>query len=436
MSRILIGSTPASGHVRPGLPIARELTARGHDVVWYTGERFKSAVERSGARHVGFTAAVDFDEADLDSQFPERASIKPGIRQLKFDLRTLFIDTIPDYVTDLRNLASETTFDAIVVESSFIAAALLADQQDLPWAVYATTPLIARSVDCAPLGFALPPLRGPLGRVRNGTLNKLTEVVFAAEQKRFEEVCTGLGFPRPDHFLLDYGVSTAPIYIQGTIPEFEYPRRDLQDTVHFVGALLPEAPTGTDLPEWWDELDEDRPVILVSQGTLKINPDLLLHPAIDALRSEDALVVVTTGGTAPEEIRGHDADNVRIERFIPFADLLPKVDVVVTNGGYGGTQQALAHGIPVVVAGVTEGKNEVAARVAWSGAGINLKTETPTSEQIRTAVRTLLDVRDYRDRARTLQARYVEHDAGAAAATLIEGVLGADSAPGRPSGPT
>ena len=43
--------------------------------------------------------------------------------------------------------------------------------------------------------------------------------------------------------------------------------------------------------------------------------------------------------------------------------LLPRTDVLVTNGGYGGVQQALAHGVPLVVAGRTEDKVEVAARV-------------------------------------------------------------------------
>jgi UDP:flavonoid glycosyltransferase YjiC (YdhE family) len=53
MARILFTANPASGHIRPGLPIARELVARGHEVAWYTSERFADLVERTGARHVG-----------------------------------------------------------------------------------------------------------------------------------------------------------------------------------------------------------------------------------------------------------------------------------------------------------------------------------------------------------------------------------------------
>ena len=436
MARILVGTSPASGHIRPGLPIARELVARGHDVVWYTSDRFKASVERTGARHVGFTAAVDIDESDLDSSFPGRSKVKSGIPQLKFDLQSIFVDTIPDYLTDLRDVAERHVPDMIVVESAFLAAALLAEERDLAWIVYGTTPLTARSVDCAPLEFGLPPMAGPLGRLRNVVLNALVERVFARPRKRYQQVRLQLGFAPSDAFFLDGTAATAPIYLQGTIPEFEYPRRDLPANVHFVGALLPEAPGGSTPPAWWDELDGTRPVILVSQGTVKIDPELLIHPTIEALQDEDVLVVATTGGTAPDDITSrHSATNVRVERFIPFADLLPHVDVVVTNGGYGGTQQALVHGVPVVVAGVSEGKNEVAARVSWSGAGIDLKTETPIPQKVRAAVRRLLDDPTYAARARALQARYAEHDAAGEAADLVETLLRRTAAPARKTPP-
>ena len=49
--------------------------------------------------------------------------------------------------------------------------------------------------------------------------------------------------------------------------------------------------------------------------------------------------------------------------------LLPKTDVFLTNGGYGGVQLALRHGLPIVVTGGQEDKPEVAARVAWAGVG-------------------------------------------------------------------
>jgi UDP:flavonoid glycosyltransferase YjiC (YdhE family) len=64
--------------------------------------------------------------------------------------------------------------------------------------------------------------------------------------------------------------------------------------------------------------------------------------------------------------------------------------VYITNGGYGGLHYAMENGVPIVVAGDTEDKPEGAARVAWAGAGINLKTGRPAPSAIRDAVRKVL----------------------------------------------
>ena len=39
--------------------------------------------------------------------------------------------------------------------------------------------------------------------------------------------------------------------------------------------------------------------------------------------------------------------------------MLPQVSVLVTNGGYGSVSQALAAGVPIVSAGLTEDKAEI-----------------------------------------------------------------------------
>ena len=83
-------------------------------------------------------------------------------------------------------------------------------------------------------------------------------------------------------------------------------------------------------------------------------------------------------------------------------------------------QKALSHGVPLVVAGVTEDKPEVAARVAWCGAGINLRTGTPTAAAVATAVGALLDDPRYRTEARRLQRSYAAVDTGARVVELLE----------------
>jgi UDP:flavonoid glycosyltransferase YjiC (YdhE family) len=164
-------------------------------------------------------------------------------------------------------------------------------------------------------------------------------------------------------------------------------------------------------------------VVHVTQGTLD-NADLgrLLLLTTRALAHDDVLVVATTGGPDPGPLRRGLPANARLERFIPHDLLLPRADVMVTNGGYGGVQQALAHGVPLVVAGDSEDKPEVAARVQWSGAGINLRTGRPSPARVARAVRRALSRPSYRSRARALAAEIAASDPLGDITTVLAGL--------------
>jgi UDP:flavonoid glycosyltransferase YjiC (YdhE family) len=178
------------------------------------------------------------------------------------------------------------------------------------------------------------------------------------------------------------------------------------------------------VPVWWHEIDAARvPIVLVTQGTLATDPRELIQPALVALAGEPVLVVATTGRADALVVPA----NGRVASFIPYELLLPRVAAMVTNGGYGGVQMALAHGVPLVVAGGSEEKPEIAARVAWSGAGIDLRTGRPKPRAIRKAVRAVLDDGRYVAAARALAGEMSRHDAPARGAELIEELIGVRS---------
>ena len=135
-------------------------------------------------------------------------------------------------------------------------------------------------------------------------------------------------------------------------------------------------------------------MILVNQGTIATGADQLIGPALAGLAGDDVLVVAVTGGPDPA-LLGRLPANARVERFIPVEELLPHVDVFVTNAGFGGVQVALAHGVPILAARRSEDKAEVVARIAHTGVGIDLRTQRASAGQLRTGVRRLLAERRY-----------------------------------------
>jgi UDP:flavonoid glycosyltransferase YjiC (YdhE family) len=141
-----------------------------------------------------------------------------------------------------------------------------------------------------------------------------------------------------------------------------------------------------------------------------MNLNELIGPTILGLSTENVTVIAATGRPT-EELTTPISANAIVTSFVPFAEVLPRVDVFVTNGGYGSVNQALGMGVPVVVAGQTEDKSWVSARVAWSGAGLSLGTSYPTPEQIRDAVREVLENDSYRAKARRLQTNFAQYNA-------------------------
>jgi UDP:flavonoid glycosyltransferase YjiC (YdhE family) len=121
--------------------------------------------------------------------------------------------------------------------------------------------------------------------------------------------------------------------------------------------------------------------------------------------------VASTGGRPVsallERLGGPLPSNARVDTFLPYDQLLPHTDVMITNGGFGGVQRALSFGVPLVVAGTTEDKPEVAGRVAWSGTGINLRTGTPSPGRLRRAVRSALADPRYRIEAARLRREII-----------------------------
>ena len=168
-------------------------------------------------------------------------------------------------------------------------------------------------------------------------------MLFGGTQRLANRMLAQVGSPALRPFVLDIS-SLFDRFLQLTAREFEYPRSDLATNTRFVGPVLPQpGRADVQLPEWWADLDSRRPIVHVTQGTMD-NQDFsrLIQPTIQAVRGTDRLLVVATGGRAIAEL-GPLPDNVRAAEFIPYQQLLPRIDVMITNGGYGGVQYALAH---------------------------------------------------------------------------------------------
>jgi len=425
MAQILIVTAPFHGHVQPHLLIAKKLIEHDNEVIWYTGERFKDTIEATGATHVSMKGFA-FDDRDMDAAFPERRQDE-GVEKFKRDIKRLFMDAIPSYHQEMQHILE--TFPAQIVVFDLwclgvLPMILTGEPKGLKFVSTGIVPLTIASPDSPPFGPGFPVQPGVDERERNIKLHaQFQNEIFADVQEYFNHILTEHGSPPTDVYWAESSASLSDLFLQFTIPSFEYLRSDLPSHVRFVGPMLikGEEIKVEELPDWWHELNGERPVVHVTQGTLDTtNFHRLILPTIQALADEDVLVIVSTGGRSTADIGVPLPDNVRVIDYIPYHQFLPHVDAMISNGGYGGVQYALSNGVPLVVAGDTEDKPEVAQRVRWSGAGINLETGTPTTEHIHKAVKDILETPQYRIRAKALQKEYAQYDAVNESVRLIE----------------
>ena len=409
--QILLATYPLEGHISAAAPLARALVDSGHSVRWYTAEHFEPAVRRSGAVLVPMGSdALPADLAGRPAPTPPRGRLA----RIRWAVTESFLGPSAAQFEELRAALEQHPADVVVTDFAVTGAAMLHDSGGPPWTSFGLTPLMTPGPGLAPFGPGIPPGFTRMARLRNRAMTWLSNALIVRPMITFdnriraecgvEPASRPFVYPSPD------------LHLQLGVASLEYPRPPMPN-VHFVGAMA-RPMRSVDLPPWWPELiREQRPVVHVTQGTVMDRDGELLHPTIDALAEEDVLVVAATGRF---ELPGPLPSNVRTATYLPHDQLLPHLSVMVTNGGYGGVQQSLQHGVPLVVAGDGQDKAEVAARVAWSGAGINLRTGTPSAQQVGDAVRTVLDDPGYARAAQRIAAEFAAHDAAAESVTLIE----------------
>ena len=429
MSHILVAAMPAPGHVNPMLAIACRLRDRGHTVLFNTGDVFREQVESERLRFIPLKGKANFDYRIFNKFLPEGKTLKPGPEDMIHSFKHVMGDTMLPQYDGICEILSRESVDAILVNFIFLGAIplLLGPRTARPPVIsVGVSPLVLSSADTSHL-------RGPVTtseeRERNREETRQFQASFACINEYLDNLLHSYGCPPLPGFFLDCLYTLPDLFLQLTVDALEFPRSDMPSHIKFVGAVLPRSSSAFQPPDWWKELDGSRPVVLVTQGTIA-NTDLndLIGPTIAALSTEDVTVIAATG-KANGAVTASIPANTKVTSFVPFMELLPEVSVFVTNGGFGAVNQALSMGVPIVIAGETEDKAFVAARVAWTGAGISLGTSRPTAEQVRSAVRKILNDDTYQTKARALQKCFAQYNSLELIAGHVESILGSNFSP-------
>ena len=266
--KILLASTPATGHLNPLLAIGHILIAEGHDVGFLSGSVLRDRIEGIGAKFHALPAGADFDLRSFDSVFPELTTMAPGPDWLRTVMERVFVDAVPAQHQGLQQVLQSFPADVIIGDDMLfgVLPMLLGPQSKRPPIVLCGTSFLhwCRD-DGAPHFIGLPPATTQTQRDEYAAIyQEHDRLIYQPVADRLNRSLEQMGVEPMSMTLFDSVVHLADAYLQLTVPSFEFPR-EFPRSVHFVGTP-PIIPNQAPLPSWAHELDGSRKIVLVTQG--------------------------------------------------------------------------------------------------------------------------------------------------------------------------
>ncbi|MGW4379938.1 glycosyltransferase [Kitasatospora sp. NPDC004531] len=373
--RLLIVVPPLAGHLLPARALALAWAARGHQVAWVGPESALRPV--LGPDTVVLpTGARVFREQAAGGAAAVR-SLWDGfvVPHTRFTLGAV------------RRAVQQWRPDVVLVDQHSPAGALAAHGAGVRWATFAPSSLEIGD----PLGGD-----GELTAWRDGVLRGLWERAgLPADEFADPRFSPGLVIAPTCRELA--GLDRVPA---------EYA---------LVGPLLADRP---ELPFPWERLTPGRRRVLVTMGTLsaEVAGGFLRRTAAALAELPDVQAVVASPGDAVLP-----PDAVACER-VPVLELLERgaVDAVLCHGGMNTVAESLVHGRPLVVAPIRHDQPVTAGRLADLGAAVRVDFATAGPEQLRAALRTVLDDPAYRTAAQAIGAQLRSGGGAVAAVERLE----------------
>lgn len=389
MATIVFFCIPAHGHTNPTLNVVRELTARGHRVVYYSYDDFREKLEDAGAE---FISCNGFD-AQMHLTREEGAKIGSD---LALSARVL-VDTTLALDEPVCRQMEQLKPDCIVADSMAVWGKAVAKKLGIPYVCSTTT--FAFNRESAKI----------MPHSLKETLSMITSMgKVNAQVKRLKE----RGYPVKS--ILDLIGSDETVHtVVYTSPLFQPCAETFPEHFAFVGPSI--RPARSEVEKTGEKL------VYISMGTVNNDMLPLYQACIEAVKGTHWQVILSVGDQVDAGKLQKLSENVFVHSTVDQIAVLEKADAFLTHCGMNSASEGLYFGVPLVMLPQTSEQGGVAARVEQLGAGLRLKKTTP--EVIRGTLETVMNDPSYRDNVKKIAESFRASGGAKAAADCIEDCL-------------
>ena len=392
--RVLFTMTAARGSLTPLLPVAAALREAGHEVAFCSAGSFRPDVETAGFGF--FPAGLDYhmsDPAYPQSLCDPAGLVFPdlkGLDRLAWVTEHVFIGLIArSMLPDVIAVARRWRPSLIVRESLEFSGCAAAEALGLPHAS------VAAAANCAldhraALAPALAPLRAD----------------------------AGLSTDDPETMPYRH------LHLCFSPPCFDGPDAVFPPTARFFAQPVNHAADDDRLWDRLDGFDPNRPLVLVSMGTIFHRIPGLYESVVSALAAEQVSALVALGFDQDPSRLGPQPSHIRVEPVLPVAALLPHCALFVSHGGFNSVKEALVAGTPMVMVPLASDQFYSTQRCAALGLAEAVGPDERTPGRVGTAIRTVLDVPAYTANARELRKKMAALPSVEETVGLLESLAG------------
>lgn len=383
MACIFFFSIPAHGHVNPTLPVVRELTQRGHRVIYYETEEFRAKIEAAGAQFVSIEPYMPPAPENIDQVAgKDFAALIEMVAQTTLALDDRIAE---DVIREKPAL--------IVGDSVCFWGKLLAKKHGIPFVCSTTT-------------FAFN--QHTARRMKQGVGEMLRMI---------------LGMPRIERSMQrlrdsGYDVRSFIDVIQSDeqTDTVVYTSRRFQPCAETFGESY--AFVGPSVAARYPRKPHARPLVYISLGTVLHNAPSFYRRCIRALAGMDCDAVLSIGASVEPASLGELPRNVQVFPRVNQLEVLASADVFLTHCGMNSVSESLLFGVPMVLFPQHSEEEAVCGRVEELGAGLRLKR--PTAKEIRKALETVIVGSEFKQAARRMAADFAQCGGAGEAADFIE----------------
>ncbi|MFA4872668.1 MAG: macrolide family glycosyltransferase [Patescibacteria group bacterium] len=359
--RGLFFSLPVWGHTLPTLPVCRELTRRGVEMIYYSTDKFRKVIEGHGIAFKRYPYGNDFYSA-LEDKLVQCLRSR-GLT----DFWLAILEYTEKFITSGIEDIEKTKPDFLIHDAMVLGGKIAALKTNTP------------AICSVPIGL----MNGRM-TLRTPYLWKFT-LKGASQFGKYINVARRLckTFGVRKSIFKDIIYNREKLNIVYTSRYFQPFERFFGEEYKFIGASIDE-----EQEEGNREAKEN--IIYISLGTLFDRLDNFFEICFEAFKGMDYHVILSLGGRLTQTHFTHLPSHFQVETFVDQKAILKRAKLFITHGGLNSVSEGMYYQTPLVMIPSTLEQELNARRVERLGAGIMIDRSAVTPQILAMAAKKVL----------------------------------------------